>query len=534
MNADAVEFTIVQSNEPPMESLSAVADHAVALRKLTEWDHVGILCDDGPTAVLLIVLKDDNIVGVSRFCLNVDESVSAAHLYLPTSGDGQVEYRVQQGASLSSAQICSLTALTEVWRKSRDQSDRLNADELGVLFQRLESGAKEKGRGQKVTKPVSRQVCFDAHGRCMFEGCGDDLSVDPTTGLRGNFQTLAHNLASAETGTRGVLFLSGKLSDDPKNILLLCDRHHRVVDTIAKADYPAHRLSEMRRRHCQATDDLLDGLSKLPMPGYCVAWPVHQQYIAVPSTQKIAQAMAPIGARLDGQLNVVTDNDETLRTAELDAMWDLLPGQVSLVADRILMQARAHQFRGALFAIGLMPALIALGAKLGNKCEITPMLRHRESELWYWPSSEPQNDFYEVVGMDALGTGDRAIALVLALTAEPSTMETTCADLGLPVVTVRALNLGNGSLAHPADGVVFRQRIQELLHRLRDQHGVRRVHLLPCASNAACVFFGQAYDNYHPEIVVYDFAGAEAPMVPRLMIANDDKQCVVSGVAEQG
>ena len=393
MNTDAIERTIVQSKGPPLESLAAVADHANALRQLTNWDRVGLLCDDEPHAVLLVVVQGDRVVGVSRFCLSVDESVSAAQSYAESAGGGDIDYRVRQGESLSSMQVSSLEALSDVWQLSRDQSVQLNTDGLRALFRSLEDGTKQKGRGQAVTKAVSQQVCFDAHGRCMFEGCGEDLNLDPVTGIRGNFATLAHNVASAETGTRGVLYLSGALANDPNNILLLCDRHHRVVDTIAKADYPAHRLSEMRRRHCQATTDLLNGLSKLPIPGFCVAWPIQQHYIAVPNALQISQALAPIGARLDGQLQVVTDNDETLRTAEPEAMWNLMPSQIDATADRILMQVRGHQFRGALFALGLMPSLIALGAKLGNKCEITPMLRHRESELWYWPSAEPAEGF---------------------------------------------------------------------------------------------------------------------------------------------
>lgn len=530
MNMDAETLTLVQSKEPPLETLAAVADHAAALGHLADWDRVGVLCDDGPEAVLLVAVDDDRVVGVSRFCLGVDESVSAVVSYCSDDSDGTVDYRVWQGESLSSAQITSLSALTEVWQWSSEQSASLNVDELAELFRRLEDGTRQKGRGKAITKSVSQQVCFDAHGRCMFEGCGDDLNLDPVTGVRGNFATLAHNVASAETGTRGVLYLSGELSNDPSNILLVCDKHHRVIDTIAKTDYPASRLSEMRRRHCQAANELLNGLSTLPIPGYCVTWPINQQYIAVPNSQMVAQALAPIGARLDGALHVVTDNDDALRTAEADALWALMPSQIERTADRILMQVRPHQYRGALFAMGRMPSLVALGAKLGNKCEITPMLRHRESELWYWPSSEPRNDFYEMDGLDSLCSDERAISLRLALTAEPGAFDLTTAGLGLPVVTVRALELGNGSIGHPGTGVVFRQNMQELLHRLRDKHGVREVHLLPCASNAACVFFGQAFDNLHPELIVYDFVEAEHPMVPRLLIRNDENRCMIEAI----
>ena len=528
MTTDAQELTTAQSRRPPLQSLAAVIDHVNALRQFVDWDGIGILCDKGPSAVLLVVVSNEDIVGVSRFCLSVEDSVSAVQAYSTQSGE--VNYRTWQGQTLSPAQLVSLDELTKVWRSSHDQSAQLTNDELTELFRRIQDGTLKKGRGQSISEAVSRQVYFDAHGRCMFEGCGVDLSFDPVTGVYGNYATLAHNVASAETGTRGVLYLSGKLNNDPNNIVLLCDVHHRIVDTIAKADYPAHRMSEMRRRHCAAATDLLDGLSKLPIAGYCVTWPIHQQQITVPNALQVSQSLAPIGARLDGQLQVIADNDDSLRTAEPEALWKIMPGHINTTADRILMQIRSHQYRAALFAMGLMPALIALGAKLGNKCEITPMLRHREHGLWFWPESGSRGDFFDVDGVEVLGSSEKSVVLLLALTAEPGAMEITSTDLDLPVVQVRARDMGNGSLAHPADGFVFRQRMQELLHRLQDQHGVQLIHLLPCASNAACVFFGQAFDNFHPELMIYDFVDAGKSMVPRLRIYNDRNKCVIESV----
>ena len=109
---------------------------------------------------------------------------------------------------------------------------------------------------------------------------------------------------------------SGGLADDPENILLLCDPHHRLVDTVARADYPAAILSAMRRRFCEAATALLDALALAPTPAFCVAWPVHRQRIALPSSQQVARALKPIGARLDGQLRTVNDNEAVLRSLE--------------------------------------------------------------------------------------------------------------------------------------------------------------------------------------------------------------------------
>ena len=127
--------------------------------------------------------------------------------------------------------------------------------------------------------------------------------------------------------------------------------------------------------------------------------------------------------------------------------------------------------------MGLMPALIALGAKLGNKCEITPMLRYRENGLWYWPANEPRGEFYTIEGMDRLSDAEGEVCLLLGLTAAPKSMCSAAESLGMGIVSVVACaeHLGNGALGHPHDGTAFRQRMQELLHRF-EGHTRRPAH----------------------------------------------------------
>ena len=76
----------------------------------------------------------------------------------------------------------------------------------------------------------------------MFEGCGADLTEYRVTRARSNFATLAHNVASSEGGTRGVLYLSHALADDPDNILLLCETDHRA---------PTRDVGFLRRKHAE-------------------------------------------------------------------------------------------------------------------------------------------------------------------------------------------------------------------------------------------------------------------------------------------
>ena len=532
---DPTETTVAQTHEPPMTGLDAVKDHATAVRALVSWDRVGVLMDEGPQAIVTVLLDGDAVVSASRFCLSAAESVDALRIY-DEGSTLPMELRCWQGRAMTSEQTRNLAELTTIWKESSGQRKEQSEEGWLVFFGNIQRDTRKKGRGSGITGATRNQVLLDAHGRCMFEGCGADLTVDPVTRVSGNFATLAHNVAASEGGARGVPYLSGSLADDPENILLLCDTHHRFVDTVARADYPATTLSTMRRRFCRAATALLDALALAPTPAFCVAWPVHRQRIALPSSQQVARALKPIGARLDGQLRTVNDNETVLRSLEGEALWHAMGTAVEQTAADILLQAHGEGYRAALFAMGLMPALIALGAKLGNKCEITPMLRYRENGLWYWPVNEPRGEFYSIEGMDRLSDLEGEACLLLGLTAVPKAMRSTAESLGMGVVSVvaRAEYLGNGALGHPDDGASFRQRMQELLHQLRDAHGVKRVHVLPCASNAACVYWGQSFDSYHPELVIYDFAPKGDCMVPRLRIVNVNNESKVEAAGAAG
>ena len=528
MDDDAKKRAAVQTALPPLETAEAVSDHLAVLRGWLDWDRVGVLFDEGPTGILILLLNQGRAVATFRICLDAAEAATAIESCAPSSGSTVLA--CWQGHTFTAEQIDDLEELSRLWDDCAAQAAAVDRSELEDFFGKVETDSRDKGRGGSISEGTKRQVWFDAHGRCMFTGCGRDLTTDEVTGQSGNYAYLAHNVASAEKGTRGIPVISGKLSDIDANILLLCDTHHRLVDTVARSDYPAQVLSEMRANFCRAASELLDGLSLPPVPVFCLSWPVHQQTISVPSSTQIAQSLAPVGVRINGLPHHLSDNESTLRSADGDALWALLATQVNAASEKLLMQLHDHSCRAALFAMGLMPALIALGAKLGNKSEITPMLRHRESNIWYWPASDGRGQFWEVTGADSLEGHHKEVVVSVALTAEPESMYRAAESLGCPHVRILAKEeyMGNGALGHPADGNLFRQRIQELMHFLADEHGVRLAHILPCASNAACVFLGQAFDSHHPEWHIYDFA--EGVMVPRLAIRNESNACMVETV----
>ncbi len=115
------------------------------------------------------------------------------------------------------------------------------------------------GRKGEVLADTRFEVAYTAAWRCQFEGCGIDLRQHLTPSMSGNYSYFAHIVASSEEGPRGNSE-SEALANDPTNIMLLCDKCHRLIDRIAPNDYDAEKLRAMRERNIREVKRLLDCL----------------------------------------------------------------------------------------------------------------------------------------------------------------------------------------------------------------------------------------------------------------------------------
>lgn len=516
-----------QAASSPIDSVDTFEQYINDLRNLVSWNLVGILTDEGVGNTIILLISNNDLAGAIR--LSLEPIVVANCIKDLAEVDRTVIYRCIQGYSISSDDLLHLESIAGIWNKAKEQSTELTHDEIKKLFIRFEDNRKEKGRGPDFTKDTKETVWRESFGRCMFTGCGESLDCDEVSGTSGNYAYLAHNVASSEQGARGIVELSKKLSNDPNNVLLLCDKHHRLIDKVAASDYNASALSAMRKEFSIVANSLLDGLKYQPIPVYAVLWPVNSQTVSPPSHLQIANSLSRIKRRMYEQINILSDNEELLIGAP-DVLWSLMPTVIQNSAEKIIQQTKKFGYNAALFGFGPTSALIGLGAKLGNKNAVTPMLRFRDSGSWSWPQIGPTGDFYEIEGCNNLENGTDFV-INIAFTAEPESLvkasNSVSERTNAQMITIRAKEqfMGNGAIPHPDDGRNFSAYLQSLFHDLKSRYGAQVIHLFPCASNAASVFIGQAYDLHHPKVIVYDFDNET--MVPRICLENESHQCSV-------
>ncbi len=143
------------------------------------------------------------------------------------------------------SEMAGATTVDAAWVPQETSEQDIDA----FVEQRKVHLGRVEGRGDPITPETANQVWADAGGCCMFQGCGQDLSVVPLYNKGPRIAYLAHIIASDPCGPRGTDEDSHRLSNVAENIMLMCDAHHRLIDSFAPDRFDAQRLRDMRRHH---------------------------------------------------------------------------------------------------------------------------------------------------------------------------------------------------------------------------------------------------------------------------------------------
>ena len=498
-----------------------------------QWDRVGFLSDASYHNLITLLFNDGELIDVFRFSLQHDDNEKLVS-YISDSYVIDTRLRVSEKEEFGLEDFQTLESFKELWDEIRISSNKLNTKETTKLFKRWSLGReKVTGRGNKFSQSTKRIVMEESHGRCMFSGCGSRLDFDSLSGHRGNFGYMAHNIAASESGPRGIIYLSKNLADEPSNVLLLCDIHHRLIDRIASLDYPASKLQDMRTIHVQLCNSLLNALSYTPVPIYFIPWSINGQSIEMPNPISISKSLSVVNCRAKNDLT-------SLDYGVTDSMrnpYEFHRRSYEHIGDCVnQIKAWTKGSSAAVFALGPSFALIGFGAKFGNKSKLMPMLRYRDASSWMWPGVQSREDAF-IIEEPEIDPEQSEVIVSVKLTADAAMIDATIEHLNqqvqdkLPVINIyppKTYGYGNGAIAHPLEGEKLANRLKGIFTNLNQIHGIEKVHLLVCASNAACVYIGQAVDRLQPEFIVYDY-GTDM-MEPKLRIYNDGNTTIIECV----
>lgn len=370
-----------------------------------------------------------------------------------------------------------------------------------------------------IPQKIQSALWARAAGRCQYRGCNCNLVGDLVAGRQdGIFGFIAHIVADIEGGPRGDPIRSPQLAQRLENLMLMCARHHKLIDVDAVADHPEAVLQAMKAEQEEriAVVAAIDDDRASHVIRFAASIGGNE---ALVSTKAIFAAMPPDHHPATGQTIDLEMVGCALRDDE-PAYWALQRENLrrqfeAKVRGRVERQEIRHL---SVFALAPQPLLIELGRLL---CDIVPATvhqRHREPATWRWVrDGSPIN--FRVTEPEQHRSGSVALKLAASATVSDDRLE---AVLGADVSiwSICSDNPHNDILRRPEDQSTFRKELRRLYDRIKARHGEGVIlHVFPVLPASLAVEVGRVwmpksdlalrlYDNHrsHGFIPTFDIA----------------------------
>lgn len=260
----------------------------------------------------------------------------------------------------------------------------------------------------KISMKSRRELWFRAAGRCEFKGCNEPLDRHGITMDTCDCSECAHIIADSPDGPRGDAELSNKLAQDIDNIMLMCPKCHKYIDTEGAEKYDAQTLRAMKKHH----EDRMRMLTGIPEDNQ--ALPVTFGSPIGDSTpifnfNQLSAAMVP-----DFYPSKEKSEDlggDWYHGDNWDKFWVHEADEIEYKGHRLLRDLNHEEHkRIALFGFAPMPSLIKLGTILNNKYEVEVYQKQRRGG-WVWPEKDKHIDFH----FEEIQAGSDGAVLVLSL-----------------------------------------------------------------------------------------------------------------------
>lgn len=344
-----------------------------------------------------------------------------------------------------------------------------------------------------------------AAGRCQYDGCNEKLFEDPLTKALFNQSYIAHIIADSPNGPRGDAILSEGLKMDLTNLMLLCDRHHRLIDREDVAGHPVDRLRQMKANH-EDRIRLLTSIndekrSNIVLFGANIG--KHDSSLTLKCAQEgIVPFRYPAEAQcVELSLKNSSQEDHT------PEFWSIERANLEALFERKITQLRAERpiKHYSIFGLAPQPLLILLGTLLGDIYPADVYQLKKEPEpTWAWLEDDPTEIEYRIHGPEKK---TNCVALKFSLSAPVSDARVTKvlgADCSVWELTVERPN--NDLIRKRAHLSEFRRTVRGLLDRIKLEHGEDvKIHVFPVMPVSTAIELGRVWNpKSQLPLVIYD------------------------------
>lgn len=359
-----------------------------------------------------------------------------------------------------------------------------------------------------------------AGGRCMYRGCNQSLMQDIVTKRNFNQSYIAHIVADVEGGPRGDSARSPLLQDDITNLMLLCDRHHRLIDKDDVSGHPESMLLEMKKEHETRIETVTDIAPS--MQSHIVTYKAnigaHNPDLSYQTVSKylIPKHYPAISDTIDLSLHNSLNKDSG------PEFWKIEEANLKQQFDRKLLQmlSKGEIKHLSVFAMAPMPLLVKLGTLLNNIhfAEIHQSIR--SPNTWNLSDAKDETKYEVIVPSEKHST----VALNISLSANITNDRITNVlgeDLSIYTLTIPSPDVNYLQNKRQLDD--FKTVMQKLFNTIKkDYTSDTPIHIFPAMPIATAIELGRVWmPKADMPLVIYDQNTAVNGFVKALEIKNE-------------
>lgn len=360
----------------------------------------------------------------------------------------------------------------------------------------------------KIPPKTIVKLWMRAGGRCEFRGCNLPLWRDSLTNRDINHGHVAHIIADSPNGVRGDQHLSPELAEDFDNLILLCQKHHSLVDDKNKEDeYPVELLKEYKQEHEERIERLtsINGEMQTHLVFFVDYIGNRKPSISYEEVRNVVLPRYPAESsaiELDLTYSPYRDHEPNYFLNKQD--------EISRMVDTRICQrsGQSNLKHISIFALASMPLLIHFGAELGETIPSDVYHNNRSDNSWRW---KPQsNDSFEyIIEKPVLSNAHqvKAVSLNLSLSGTIHTDEIIKAiESPTCIYKMTIAEPSRNYLKAKSQLDLFKAEMRSLLRQIRETHGSDcKIHLFPAIPASIAVSLGQLLlPKSDPPIHVYE------------------------------
>jgi len=342
-----------------------------------------------------------------------------------------------------------------------------------------------------------------AAGRCEFLGCNEPLWRDGLTLQEANLSHIAHIIAASPNGPRGDRIESKKMERDFSNLILVCSKHHKLIDNkkLVKK-YSVGLLRDFKRLHEERISIQTSIQENMATTILIFKANIGDCMVEIPFDQ-ICQAIYPKYPSDDKGIEL----DFTKHSGEGDKhFWNSFKDEISSQIKLNLRKSKINNL--SVFALAPIPLLIQLGKCLGNKISSDIYQRHRDAQDWIWKKNTAGKSFRYIVKKRCINSKNKKIVLILSLSGKIHHNEIK--DLIGKKVARYEITIERPSpnfLKTRKHLLKFKEIYRNLISEIRSKHGPKcQIHLFPAIPAPIAVLCGQELlPKSDPQLYIYDY-----------------------------